>query len=133
MGRLARFVAGGLVAVAAVATGACGSDDPAGPQTGSIEVILSLEGADLDADGGTLLLDGEVAGALFNNVEFLVEGVAAGIHLLEVTGIAENCSIVGANARNVNLRAGQLAEEQFSFLCESTEGKEPGDGGGPVA
>jgi hypothetical protein len=133
MARVARFLAGGLLAVAVLATGACGSDDPTGPQTGSIEVLLTMEGADLDVDGGTLMLDGEVAGVLVNNVGFLVEGVSAGIHLLEVTGIADNCSIAGANERNVTVVAGQRADEQFSFLCESTEGKEPGDGSGPVA
>jgi len=132
MGRLVRFLAGGLVAVAVLATGACGSDEPSGPDTGSLDVILTMEGVDVDPNGGTLILNGDVAGSLITDVRFRMEGVEAGIHVIEVTGIQANCTSIGGNARNITVRAGQRAEEQFSFLCESTGGKDPGDGGGPV-
>ena len=129
MGRLERFLAGGVLAVAVLATGACGSDEPTGPETGSLDVLLTMEGTDLDSNGGTLIFNGEVAGSLIPGVRFRMEGVEAGIHVIEVTGIQANCTSMGTNERNVTVRAGQRAEEQFSFLCESTGGKDPGNGG----
>ena len=133
MGRLARFLAGVLFAVATLATGACGSDDPTGPETGSLEVLLTMEGTDLDPNGGTLIFNDEVVGTLVRDVRFRMESVEVGIHVIEVTGIQANCTSLGTNERNVTVRAGQRAEEQFSFVCESTGGKDPGDGGEPVA
>jgi len=132
MGRLVRFLAGGLVALAALATGSCGSDEPAGPETGSLDVLLTMEGTDLDPNGGTLIFNGEVTGTLIRDVMFRMEGVEVGIHVIEVAGIQANCTNIGTNERNVTVRAGQRAEERFSFRCESTGGKDPGDGGGPV-
>ena len=132
MGRLVRFLAGGLVAVAVLATGACGSDDPTGPETGSLDVLLTMEGTDLDPNGGTLIFNDEVIGSLNRDVRFRMEGVEVGIHVIEVTGIQANCTSLGTTERNVTVRAGQRAEEKFGFLCESTGGKDPGDGGGPV-
>lgn len=129
MGRLVRFLAGGLVAVAVLATGACGSDDPTGPETGALDVLLTMEGADLDPNGGTLIFNDEVVGSLTRGVRFRMEGVEVGIHVVEVTGIQANCAGLGTSERNVTVRAGERAEVQFSFLCESTGGKDPGDGG----
>jgi len=131
MGRLVRFLTGALVAVAVLATGACGSDDPTGPETGALDVLLTMEGTDLDPNGGTLIFNDEVIGSLIRDVSFRMDGVEAGIHVIEVTGIQANCTSLGSNERNVTVRAGQRAEEQFSFLCESTGGKDPGDGEDP--
>ncbi|MGB5526427.1 MAG: hypothetical protein WBO43_15725 [Gemmatimonadota bacterium] len=132
MGRLVQFLVGGLVAVAVLATGACGSDEPTGPDTGALDVLLTMEGTDLDPNGGTLIFNDEVVGTLVRDVRFRMESVEVGIHVIEVTGIEANCTSLGTNERNVTVRAGQRAEEQFSFLCESTGGKDPGDGGEPV-
>lgn len=129
MGRLERWVAGGLLAVAVLATGACGSDDPTGPETGSLDVLLTMEGSDLDPNGGNLIFNDEVVGSLIPDVRFRIEDVEAGIHVIEVTGIQANCRSLGDNERNVTVRAGQRAEEQFSFLCEAIGGKDPGGGG----
>lgn len=129
MGRLERLVGVGVLAVAVLATGACGNDDPTGPETGSLEVLLTMGGTDLDPNGGTLIFDDEVVGSLITDVRFRMEDVEVGIHVIEVTGIQANCTSLGPNERNVTVRAGQRAEEQFSFLCESTGGKDPGNGG----
>ena len=132
MSRLAQFLAGGLVAVAVAATGACGSDEASGPQTGSLEALLTMEGTDQDTNGGTLLFNGDVVGSIVLNVRFRLDDVETGIHVLKVTGIATNCVPLGQSERNVTVRAGDRAQEEFKYLCESTGGKDPGDGGGPV-
>ena len=93
-------------------------------RTGSLDV--------LDPNGGTLIFNDEAVGSLIADVWFRKEGVEVGIHVLEVTGIQANCTSLGVIGRSVTVRAGQRAEERFSFLCEATGGKDPGDGGGPV-
>jgi len=57
-----------------------------------------------------------------------LDDVEPGIHILSVTGINPNCSILRVNERNVTVRTGQSASEEFRFLCESTGGKDPGGG-----
>jgi len=128
MRRQARFVAGGLIAAAVLVSGACGSEEPTGPEVGSLDVLLTMEGTDQDPNGGSLVINGEVVGTLAVDVRLSLDDVEAGIHILSVTGINPNCSILGVNERNVTVRAGQLASEEFRFLCESTGGKDPGGG-----
>lgn len=127
MARVARFISGGLVVGAMLTIGACGNDEVAGPDVGRLEVLLTMEGSDRDLNGGTLLLNGEAVGSIQVDVRLILPEVEAGIHVIMVTDIAPNCTPVGVNERNVTVRAGQLAEEEFRFLCESTGGKEPGD------
>jgi len=131
MSRLARFLAGGLVVVAVLATGGCGSDEVSGPQLGSIEALLTMEGVDLDTNGGTLLLNGNVVGALNPNVRLRLEDIETGIHVIKVIGIATNCVPLGESERNITVRAGERTQEEFRYLCESTGGKDPGDGEDP--
>jgi len=121
-------IASGLVALAALGAG-CGNDEPAGPSTGTLEALLTMEGTDQDTNGGTLYLNGESLGSLALNVRRTAE-VETGIHVIMVAGINPNCTPLGANARNVTIRAGQTSEVEFKFLCESTDSKDPG--GDPV-
>lgn len=128
MRRLVRFVAGGFVAAAVMVSGACGSDEPTGPEVGTLEVLLTMEGTDQDPNGGSLVFNGEVVGALPVDVRISLEDIEAGIHVISVSGINPNCAILGVIERNVTVRAGQLASEEFRFLCEPTGGKNPGGG-----
>lgn len=125
MTTLTRILAGSLVSVAVLGLGGCGSDEVSGPETGSLEVLLSMEGTDQDRNGGTLLLNGEPLGQLAVGVKRR-DVVASGIHVISVTGIASNCSPLSAIERNVTVRTGGLASVEFRFLCESTSGKDPG-------
>lgn len=128
----ARILAGGLLVAILGGLSACSDDEIAGVEMGSLAVNLTMTGADVDSNGGTLLLDGELIGPLFVSVELNIDEIEAGVYVIEVTGIAPNCAILGDNPRNVRIRAGQVSEEDFDFLCESTTGKDPGDGTGPV-
>ena len=123
------IIASALVALAGLGTG-CGSDEPAGPSTGTLEALLTMEGADQDTNGGTLYLNGVSLGSLSLNVR-KTEQVEAGIHVIMVGGISANCTPLGTNERNVTIRAGQTSAVEFKFLCESIGGTDPG-GGDPV-
>ena len=128
----ARILAGGLLVVVLGGLSACSNDEVVGVEIGSLEVILGMSGADLDTNGGTLLLDADVVGILAVNVKLSIDEIEAGVYVIEVIGIAPNCTILGVNPRNVRIRAGQTTVEDFDVLCESTGGKDPGDGDGPV-
>jgi hypothetical protein len=128
----ARILAGALLVVALGGLTACSNDDVVGVEIGSLEVNLEMTGADLDRNGGTLLLDDDVVGLLAVNGKLSIDEIEAGVYVIQVIGIAPNCTILGDNPRNVRIRAGQTSVEDFNFLCESTGGKDPGDGDGPV-
>lgn len=130
MRELTSILTGILVAIAVLGVSACGSDDPSGPQAGSLEVLLTMEGPDQDQNGGTLYLNDEAMGAITPNVRRTLTDVETGIHVARISGINPNCQSTVANERNVTVRAGQTTEETFRFLCESTGGKDPG--GDPI-
>ena len=119
--------AAGLCAAAAFALAGCGSDETVGVSTGTLEVLLTMEGADQDPNGGILFLDGESLGALSVNLR-KTEEVENGIHVVRVAGINSNCTPLLGAERNVTVRSGQVARIEFSYLCESTDVKDPGGG-----
>ncbi|MDP2470457.1 MAG: hypothetical protein Q8W45_04370 [Candidatus Palauibacterales bacterium] len=122
-----RTLAGFLFAATTLVAGGCSDDASTGPQVGTLEVNLIMDGTDRDTNGGTLIFDGEVVGPLVANVRTTIDSVEPGIYVISVTGIESNCSLVGDNPRNVTVRAGQVSTEEFRYLCESTGGKDPGD------
>ncbi len=132
MNNWARILAGALLVVVLGGLSACSNDDVVGVEIGTLEVVLGMSGADLDTNGGTLLLDDDVVGILAVNVSLSIDEIEVGVYVIEVIGVAPNCTILGVNPRNVRIRAGQTSVEDFDFLCESTGGKDPGDGDGPV-
>jgi hypothetical protein len=86
------------------------------PTTGSIRVIASTSGEDQDPDGYQLSLDGSNAGPLGLNEERVITNVSAGQHTLELTGLAENCTVAD-NPRTVTVTAGQETSTTFAVTC----------------
>ena len=129
MSGMKRFLASVLAGIVVLGVGACGSDDPSGPESGSLEVLLTMEGPDQDT-GGTLYMNDEAMGSIVVNVRRTLTELETGIHVIRIAGINPNCRSTVANERNVTIRAGQTTEETYRFLCESTGGKPPG--GDPI-
>ncbi len=129
MNKAVRTLAVAFLAALVVAAGGCSDDGPAGPEMGVLEVNLSMAGLDIDANGGTFLIDGNAVGPLFVDVTLSVDEIEVGVYVIEVTGIADNCVLLGQNPRNVRIRSDETAVEDFAYTCESTGGK--GDGGDP--
>jgi hypothetical protein len=122
-------LAASLCVAAAFALAGCGGDEATGPSTGTLEVLLTMEGADQDSNGGILYLDGESLGTLSVDVR-KTERLENGIYVLRVAGINANCTPTLGEERNITIRGGQTSSVEFSYLCESTEVKDPG--GDPV-
>jgi Tol biopolymer transport system component len=107
----------------AVLTGiGCGGDDVTAPNTGSIQVTTATSGSQPDADGYALSIDGGVPVALGSNATTRRDGVDAGEHSVQLSGIAPNCSVQGGNPSSVTVAAGATAAVSFAVACTATSG-----------
>ena len=104
-----------FVALALVAAG-CGDDDPAPATTGSIGVTTVTTGDDIDADGYTLSVDGNNAGAIGVNAVVVIPDLAPGTYSVGLSGVAANCA-VQSNPRDVDVTAGLTENTQFDVAC----------------
>ena len=109
----------GLCASACVAFGvsACDEDPPAGPTTGSVQITAATTGTDLDADGYTVAIDGGAGVAIDINGSVTIPGVTPGNRSVELTGLADNCSVTGSNPAATSVTAGDTAQVAFSVTC----------------
>ena len=104
-----------FLALALVAAG-CGDDDPAPPTTGSIGVTTVTTGDDIDADGYTLSVDGNNAGAIGVNAVVVIPDLTPGTYSVGLSGIAANCAVQN-NPRDVDVTAGLTENTQFDVAC----------------
>jgi len=104
-----------FVALALVAAG-CGDDDPAPATTGSIGVTTVTTGDDIDADGYTLSVDGNNAGAIGVNAVVVIPDLAPGTYSVGLSGVAANCAVQN-NPRDVDVTAGLTENTQFDVAC----------------
>jgi Tol biopolymer transport system component len=107
----------------AVLTGiGCGGDDVTAPNTGSIEVTAITGGPEPDADGYAISIDGGAPTVLGANGSTRRDGVDAGEHSVQLSGIAPNCSVQGSNPSSVTVAAGATAAVSFAVACAATTG-----------
>jgi len=97
----------------------CGDDEvtnpPPGP-TGTVTVSTASIGSAIDADGYTVLLNGSDTGPIGANSSVSV-GVAVGEYVVELTGLADNCGVIGGNPIAVTIVAEQATPIEFSVAC----------------
>lgn len=111
-----------LVAVGGALLGMSCSGDLAGPVIGSIEIAATTTGPEPDADGYTITLDGADRGALAPGAAVTITGMAAGEHVVGLSGVADNCRVQGANPRPVSVTAGVSATVAFATTCAPRAG-----------
>lgn len=95
--------------------------DAAPTPTGRLEVTASTSGDDLDGDGYTVTVDGTTK-ALDTNGSTVFYGLREDSYSVELSGVAENCSIEGSNPRSVSVTNGTTASTQYTVNCTSTSG-----------
>lgn len=103
-----------IVAAAALA---CSGDNLSEPTTGSVQVTAATSGADPDPDGYTITVDGTDRGTLAVSGTLTVEGLAAGDHLVGLSGVAGNCQVQGENPRTSSVTTGATAIAAFTVTC----------------
>src|SRR6184192_3953899 len=99
-----------------------------GGGTGSLTVITSTTGSNLDPDGYTITIDGSFSQPIGTNASVTFTG-PSGDHTLALSGVASNCSVSGANPRTVTVPSGGTTTTTFSVSCAATGG---GGGSGEV-
>lgn len=84
---------------------------------GSVEVTTSSTGTDVDPDGYTLNVEGEVPVAIGINQTLTVDDVSAGDRTVELTDLTSNCSVAGENPRTVTVSEGGTVSTTFDVTC----------------
>jgi hypothetical protein len=92
------------------------------PTTGTIAVDVSTSGSDIDPDGYTVTLDGGGGKAVGVNGSTSFTSVSPGSHDVELTGVADNCSISESNPQSVGVTAGSTTNVSFTVTCTQIVG-----------
>ncbi|MCL7959567.1 MAG: DPP IV N-terminal domain-containing protein, partial [marine benthic group bacterium] len=110
------------VSVAADQTAAVTYAVSCAQEVGSIDISVSTDGEDQDADGYEIVVDAGAPSAIGINGSMTVGGLTPGDHTVALGDVASNCSVAGGNPRTVTVVAGQAASAAFAVTCSSTSG-----------
>jgi Tol biopolymer transport system component len=111
-----------LAAGAALTTLSCGGDDVAAPTTGSLTITTSTTGPEPDADGYAVTIDGGTETAIPASGTLQRDNVEPGNHIIQLSGMAANCTVAGENPRTVSVPAGETMTVAFELTCSATTG-----------
>jgi hypothetical protein len=89
---------------------------PIASGTGSLTVVTSTTGFNLDPDTFTVTIDGTVSKAIAINGSTTFS-VPAGANPVALSGVASNCIVSGANPRTVTVAAGGASTTTFAVTC----------------
>jgi len=103
-----------LLSVLAVAC-----SEPLVPHIGDVRLTVATTGADLDPDGYAIALDGGAAMAVAVNDRKMISGLSAGTHTFLLNGLAPNCTVGGANPRDIEVGAHETTQVTFAINCSA--------------
>lgn len=90
------------------------------PLTGNIAVTTATSGEELDPDGYTVTVDLLLSQPTPTNGTTTFGGVLTGVHLVQLNGVAGNCSVSGGNPQTVVVLLGGTAGVNFAVSCVGT-------------
>lgn len=109
-----------LMAVALLALSGCDDDDPIAPETGTLEVEVTVAGDGTDDDGFQLQLDqASTTQPVDPDNPLTLQDVDAGDHSVELTDVADNCTVDGDNPRTVTVTADATETVTFEVTCQA--------------
>ena len=121
---LHRYPRVALAITVAAGTMYCSGGDnltvPPGP--GSLQIRTTTSGADQDADGYFVQLDGGPAQSIGVAATLTTENVAPGSHAVQLLGLAENCTTSGDNPQTVSVSSEETVTVDFAVACTATTG-----------
>jgi len=106
------------VAILAGETESTTFDVSCAPAVGDLSVEIQTSGQDLDPDGFILSVDGGSPQLVAVDDTVVVSDLTVGPHAIELSGVASNCSVDGANPRSVEVTFGVAVTESFGVTCE---------------
>jgi hypothetical protein len=115
-----------LPAIAAAASLACKGSSLEIPTTGSLEVITSTTGAEPDADGYSVQVDGGTEQGIAPAGVYSSPDLSSGNHTIQLGGVATNCAVAGEPTRIVEVRAGEKTTVAFAITCSGKGGSATG-------
>jgi TolB protein len=106
------------VRVAAGASASASFHVTCAPLTTRLTVAVTTTGDDRDADGYQLVVDGAGAQPVAaDGASVTVERLAWGAHVVALTGVADNCAVVGEHPRTVQLARGDAPTLAMEVRC----------------
>lgn len=112
-----------LISAATAIAIACGGENALDvPTTGTLELTTSTTGIEPDLDGYTVQIDAQPAEPIAPSGSLQKTGIEAGDHTILLGGVAANCTVAGANPRNVSVTAGETTPVPFHVICNATSG-----------
>jgi CubicO group peptidase (beta-lactamase class C family) len=90
--------------------------------TGDLSVSTVTTGEDLDEDGYTISVDAMLEQPVASNGEVTFEALVRGDHSVELTDIADNCTVAEANPQTVTVPGSGAATAAFTVTCGATTG-----------
>jgi dipeptidyl aminopeptidase/acylaminoacyl peptidase len=86
---------------------------------GAIEVNITTSGPDQDADGYNLIIDGTDEFSTDANDTVYVNGLSEDTHDLELSDVADNCSVESDNPQMADVIAGDTTSVSFEAACQT--------------
>jgi hypothetical protein len=116
---------GRVLFLLAAGVAACNGDDtvsvPSTENDGTMEVVTTTTGTEIDPDGYTVQVDAQSVGPIGASAT-INAAVSAGDHTVQLTGLAANCTVTGENPRTVSVGAGETVTLSFAVSCGSSTG-----------
>jgi len=118
-----RSTAVALLTLALVAglAGSCDEATNPGPTTGAIRVSAVTGGSSIDPDGYTLTVGTDAQVLAIDQTRYFPD-LDPGAYVVELSGVASNCTVDGDNPRTLSVIAGATAATSFTVACVTTTG-----------
>jgi hypothetical protein len=111
-----------LVTVCTIWLGCSSGGDITVPQVGTLEITTTTSGPEPDPDGYLVSVDGSEPVALGSNAILRLPDLSAGPHSLELSGLADNCSVPAGTHINVSVSVDEVAAASYIITCAPTVG-----------
>ena len=111
-----------FIMLALLATAGCGGNGPTDLVLPSLTIRTSTTGVEIDPDGYSLSVDGQPPSAVGVQATLTIDELTDGQHSVELSGLAPNCAVSGANPSSTTIRAGETASVAFAVVCVATTG-----------
>jgi hypothetical protein len=85
--------------------------------SGRLEVIISSSGDGANGGGFSITVDGGVSQFYSGGEHVTLTGLTPGRHRVQLGGLSENCTVLGANPRTVEVGADGKAAVTFEIYC----------------
>ena len=90
--------------------------------TGSLSIVPATSGWPADPDGYTITVDGVDRGTVGAGGSVTIDEVATGDHAVSLSGVADNCRVLGSNPRTVTVPPGEALSVTFAVSCNAVSG-----------